>query len=591
MKSKFIRKISAVLLLIALSIMLTAAQVSAAVTFDAKITDIRDGIVTVSGNAGKAGGEDLNILVINPGYTLADTATKEAALQRLWAVVPAADGSFSVSFPLNIEAEFEKGDFLVYVGGNTYGAPVEGGFTYASFEKRLEAAKTTYAKATADGILDSETLLGELAAYMGTAKDILGLNKAFSAVDANKIALSLAKAYSSAALDFGEALPDGEEKAAKELSAIEKLVADIDRLSALQAFRESKAEVLFDANGKILVDDILGLTDKVNANTTLISELANITKEGVNAINSSLLGVDIADETELAKNYAKSIILYGIKNNSQMGSAFITLLLSDANAEYAQLSIPNYLDLSSKDTANAGIIGEKSALTLENLATKIEEHSGSEGEEPQPGSTVTSKKSSDSSSNSGVKVISPAAQTEASTDVFSDIASYTWAKEAIEALAQKSIIAGMGDGTFNPGGHLTREQAVKIVCLALGIDITEEVSAPFADETDGAWYQPYLAIGRASGIAGGIGDNLFGVGHSISRQDFAVMLYRALNVKNDWEYELTFADSAEIADYAKEAVAYFAGRNIINGYTDNTFKPTASIGRAEASKLVYGLIK
>ena len=120
-------------------------------------------------------------------------------------------------------------------------------------------------------------------------------------------------------VDFGEELADGEEKDAAELLAIETVVNDINRLSVLQAFRESKSDVLFDSKGNIKVDSIIGLTAKVEEKTSLMGELSTLTSAGIANVNKALLGIDIADVDELAVLYAKNIILYGIKDNKQMG--------------------------------------------------------------------------------------------------------------------------------------------------------------------------------------------------------------------------------------------------------------------------------
>ena len=89
----------------------------------------------------------------------------------------------------------------------------------------------------------------------------------------------------------------------------------------------------------------------------------------------------------------------------------------------------------------------------------------------------------------------------------------------------------------------------------------------------------------------GIGENIFGVGKSVSRQDFAVMMYRALADNAGDDAVLRFSDSEEIADYAQAAVKHFVSGGIISGYDDNTFRPNGSITRAEAAKIIYNIIK
>ena len=52
---------------------------------------------------------------------------------------------------------------------------------------------------------------------------------------------------------------------------------------------------------------------------------------------------------------------------------------------------------------------------------------------------------------------------------FSDVSGEHWAKEAVEALADKGIISGFGDGSFKPDNNVTREEFVKMAVVAFGI--------------------------------------------------------------------------------------------------------------------------
>ena len=54
--------------------------------------------------------------------------------------------------------------------------------------------------------------------------------------------------------------------------------------------------------------------------------------------------------------------------------------------------------------------------------------------------------------------------------------------------------------------------------------------------------------------------------------------------------DLLFNDSAEISDYAKEAVANLYSLKIINGMGDNMFCPKLSVTRAQAAQVVYNVI-
>ncbi len=176
--------------------------------------------------------------------------------------------------------------------------------------------------------------------------------------------------------------------------------------------------------------------------------------------------------------------------------------------------------------------------------------------------------------------------------VFADLSGYDWAKESILSLAQKGIINGVGNGEFNPSGLVTREQFAKMIVLVLDSFDESEIT-DFSDVDASQWYAPYVASAQASGIVNGISDTEFGVGMHITRQDMAVVIYRALKANG---YTFTtekkeFADADQIKDYSLEAVGILAAEGILNGVGDNMFAPNRNATRAEAAKLIEALDK
>ena len=90
------------------------------------------------------------------------------------------------------------------------------------------------------------------------------------------------------------------------------------------------------------------------------------------------------------------------------------------------------------------------------------------------------------------------------------------------------------------------------------------------------------------GIINGNGDGTFGTGSTISRQDMAVMIYRAAQIVGPKfaDKGIDFADKAAMATYAYEAVEALSGAQIINGVGGNCFNPTGKATRAEATVIL-----
>lgn len=180
------------------------------------------------------------------------------------------------------------------------------------------------------------------------------------------------------------------------------------------------------------------------------------------------------------------------------------------------------------------------------------------------------------------------------TRVFKDIDDVSWAKESIEFLAGNKIIEGFEDDTFRPADRITREQYVKMIVQAFHVsDIDAE--ANFSDIQEDAWYKPYIAAAKKSGIVNGLPDGTFGVGKEITRQEMAVIAYRAATAANIQlvgnDTETDFADIREIDDYAKSSVTVMQKAGIIQGDENNMFQPAGFSTRAQAAKVIYGLLK
>lgn len=173
------------------------------------------------------------------------------------------------------------------------------------------------------------------------------------------------------------------------------------------------------------------------------------------------------------------------------------------------------------------------------------------------------------------------------TTGFTDLGDVEWAQEAINHLASLGIINGMGDGTFAPNDNVTREQFAKMIVMCMGYTVNESATSSFSDVVAGEWYAPYVAAAANNSLITGFEDGTFGVGQNITRQDMAVIIYRALGSPNPSSTG-SFSDDAEIGDYARLAVYSLVEIGIINGMGDGTFAPQATATRAQAAQMLNG---
>lgn len=180
------------------------------------------------------------------------------------------------------------------------------------------------------------------------------------------------------------------------------------------------------------------------------------------------------------------------------------------------------------------------------------------------------------------------ASTETGNESFTDLANYTWAKAAIESLAEKGIVSGPGGGIFEPGRDITREEFVKLICEAFNLG-SANVDVKFDDVNSSDWFAPYISTAVERDIVQGISDTAFGTGMKITREDMAVIIYRAIKAMGiDISGNgIGFADEDSAADYAKLPISILSANGIINGVGDDMFAPKKNAERAEAAVIVY----
>lgn len=174
---------------------------------------------------------------------------------------------------------------------------------------------------------------------------------------------------------------------------------------------------------------------------------------------------------------------------------------------------------------------------------------------------------------------------------FIDLDTVDWAYEAIATLTDMGIISGRSGNIFAPLDTITREEFVKLLVCAAGLESRSCTFGRFADVEAGKWYEKYVCIAAETGLVNGIAEDRFGIGTNISRQDMAVLIYRALKLKGTAPEiaEQTFADGDKIAGYAKDAIGALGRGGYVNGVGDNRFNPSGTATRAEAAQILYNV--
>ena len=219
--------------------------------------------------------------------------------------------------------------------------------------------------------------------------------------------------------------------------------------------------------------------------------------------------------------------------------------------------------------------------------------SGGTGPVPSGGGSSSGGSGGGGGNNYGNGVVAtPDAPVSADTSntagkLFGDVKDTDWYYTYVARLKALGVVNGDEKGNFNPENKVAREEFVKMLVIAGGINASGD--AELTDVSKDGWYYKYVAAAYASGIVTGLGDGTFGIGTNVTRQDMAVMIYRLLKSKNISASTDKFADDSEIADYAKDAVYVLRAAGILDGY-ENRFSPLGYLTRAEAAKVISVLM-
>ena len=143
-----------------------------------------------------------------------------------------------------------------------------------------------------------------------------------------------------------------------------------------------------------------------------------------------------------------------------------------------------------------------------------------------------------------------------------------------------------------PATALTRAMAAQILYNLEGQpDLSgENLGYPYEDVNAEEWYGNAVYWARITGVATGYGDGTFQPTDSITRQEFAQMLYNYAKYKG---YDLTaegdlsqFPDSGSVADWAEIAMSWANGNELINGHDDGTIDAGGTAIRTQAASIL-----
>ncbi|MGV2686300.1 pullulanase, partial [Clostridium perfringens] len=144
---------------------------------------------------------------------------------------------------------------------------------------------------------------------------------------------------------------------------------------------------------------------------------------------------------------------------------------------------------------------------------------------------------------------------------------------------------------FSPNQSLTRAQFAAMLVRALSLESTQGTA--FTDVDGEAWYASAIAAAYQHGLVNGRGKDTFSPNAAITREELAVMLYRAYRTRGNAS-SLAEApdlkDKQQISPWAVQAVKEALSVGLMKGHANSTFTPNANTTRAESAQAVLYLL-
>jgi len=178
---------------------------------------------------------------------------------------------------------------------------------------------------------------------------------------------------------------------------------------------------------------------------------------------------------------------------------------------------------------------------------------------------------------------------------FEDIADGKWYTEGISFCAANDYMSGVADGVFDRSSNLTRAMFMTVLAQVDGVDLSAYNGRTlFNDVAVGKWYAPAITWAAENGLAGGIGDGLFGYKNNITREQMALILYgytanKGLDtsaIANVYKFD----DASKIHSWAFDAVVWAVGSGLISGTSETILDPRGTCTRAQAAVIIRAYV-
>ena len=172
---------------------------------------------------------------------------------------------------------------------------------------------------------------------------------------------------------------------------------------------------------------------------------------------------------------------------------------------------------------------------------------------------------------------------------FSDLDPEAWYHDGIHYALERGIMNGYDGGLFSPGSAASRAMLVTILWRMEGSPSASD-AMPFGDVDPGAGYAEAIRWAAGVKLVGGYDPETFGPNDPVTREQFAVILWRYIRMKDPGreapDRPLEFADAGEVSDWADEALRWMTAEGVLRGTEDHRLAPGETATRAQIATML-----
>lgn len=175
---------------------------------------------------------------------------------------------------------------------------------------------------------------------------------------------------------------------------------------------------------------------------------------------------------------------------------------------------------------------------------------------------------------------------------FSDIKGL-WNKGDVEKLASKLIIRGRKDGTYGPLEDTKRIHLAVLLARSLGLAASKKYDGRFTDVKGDEWFAEELMAAVEAGIINGKGDGRFAPYESVTREQAAAMISRAMQYVGYDKQKLdagksvkNYKDFHAIGIWFRDDVELLLQAGIMQGRKTGEFAPREPANRSHIAAIL-----